>query len=613
MEKVGDRVFLMILAAGLTLFAGQAKAADYTVSDEASCLSFASAIGTTAGWNSSEFCTVIGGTLAAADSVTFSGSVVFRPQSDPFTNLGTITIDSSGRGFYGASLLTNEGTFDIVAASDPENYSDIVNEGVFRTVPAFENYGSFTNACGATIEGTILGNAVIDECGVSVSPVGGLLTSEAGGTADFDVVLDSEPSADVSIDFSTSDTSEGLVSTGGGGQQSSITLTFTGANWDVAQTVTVHGQDDSVNDDDQAYAVQSSATSSAEPVWNGVPVSDVSVTNSDDDESSITISRASGLVTNEGGASDSFTMVLSSEPTADVTIDLSSSDTSESTVLPSTVTFTNADWNSAQTVTITGVDDDLADSDQAYIIVTAPAVSADSTYSGLDPVDVGALNRDDETSADDGDGDNIDDLVEDAGPNAGDGNGDGILDSTQPDVASFPSAAADSGMQGYITLMSTCQLRDVRAVAKDTLDPTPLNLPYGLVEFRVPCMSTDLTVLYHASDSWAEDTSYWKFGPTTPGVASTTKWYRFPSAIFDIVDVFGAEVARARFSLTDGGYGDATGTDGQIIDPGAAGTGSSTFQVPTLSSWALLLLAFAIGAVGYGLLRTRALKSARYI
>lgn len=728
MKKFRKSVYCILLITASSFLGAHAWAVDYTVSDEASCLSFAAGIGTTADWSFTDTCVVIGGTLPATDSVTFTGIAAFRPQTDPFTNFGTITIDSSIEGYYGAALFTNQGSFTIAATEQPQNYSQIVNEGTFSTEIALYNGGTITNTCGATIEGDILNNPVIqEECevsvskttattsetgtsdsvsyvldaepaadvtltvsagdtsegllsdadetgqgsvtltftaanwdtpqavtvtgqddvltdgdqtynvtattssadaswqglsvadvavtnndddtaGVNVSPVSGLVTTEAGGTASFDVVLNAQPTADVSIDFSTGDTSEGLVSADGLTQEPAVTLTFTGANWNTVQTVTVHGQDDAVNDGDQGYGVVSSTVDSSDGSWNGVAVADVAITNTDDDVSSVDVTPISDLITNEGGATDTFTIVLTSEPTADVTIGLSSSDTGEGTVSPLSLTFTSANWNLAQTVTVTGVDDELADADQTYTIVTADAVSSDPSYNGLGVSDVTVTNRDDETSANDGDGDGIDDVIEDAGPNGGDGNGDGIPDSTQPDVASFPGADTNGS---YITLMSTCQLRDVRAVAREALDPTPLELPYGLVEFRLPCTSTDMTVLYHAGDSWAEDTSYWKFGPTKPGDPSTTSWYRFAGANFDIVTVLGTDVARARFTLSDGTYGDDTGTDGQIVDAGGPGTGSPVFAVPTLSQWMRLLLVLLLAAMGFALMRSQPARFGR--
>ena len=81
-------------------------------------------------------------------------------------------------------------------------------------------------------------------------------------------------------------------------------------------------------------------------------------------------------------------MVLTSQPTADVTIGLTSSDLSEGTVSAASLTFTPANWNVAQTVTVTGVDDFLDDGDIGYTIVTAAATSGDPAYSGLNAADV---------------------------------------------------------------------------------------------------------------------------------------------------------------------------------------------------------------------------------
>ena len=76
--------------------------------------------------------------------------------------------------------------------------------------------------------------------------------------------------------------------------------------------------------------------------------------------------------------------MLNTQPTADVTIALSSSDTTEGTVSPASLIFTTANWNVAQTVTVTGVDDAVVDGPIAYTIVTAAAVSTDPNYNGAE-------------------------------------------------------------------------------------------------------------------------------------------------------------------------------------------------------------------------------------
>src|SRR2546422_6199466 len=112
---------------------------------------------------------------------------------------------------------------------------------------------------------------------------------------------------------------------------------------------------------------------------------DVAVTNTDYDTAGITVIPTSGLTTTEGGGTATFTVVLTTQPTANVTIGLSSSDLTEGTVAPASLTFTTVNWNVAQTVTVTGVDDAVADGNIVYSVVTAAATSADGSYNGIDP------------------------------------------------------------------------------------------------------------------------------------------------------------------------------------------------------------------------------------
>ena len=125
----------------------------------------------------------------------------------------------------------------------------------------------------------------------------------------------------------------------------------------------------------------------------------MTVTNTDNDAAGITVTPTTGLTTTEAaGGTATFTVVLNTQPTADVTIGLSSSDTTEGTVAPASLTFTTANWNVAQTVTVTGVDDALDDGNVVYTIVTAPATSADPTYSSVDAADVTVTNTDNDAA-----------------------------------------------------------------------------------------------------------------------------------------------------------------------------------------------------------------------
>jgi hypothetical protein len=103
---------------------------------------------------------------------------------------------------------------------------------------------------------------------VTVSPISRSNTTEAGGTAVFAVVLDSQPYASVTIGASSTDSGEAAVS--------SWSLTFASGNWNVSQTVTVTGVDDVAVDGDIFFNITTAAVNSSDTNFDGVAVSDVS-------------------------------------------------------------------------------------------------------------------------------------------------------------------------------------------------------------------------------------------------------------------------------------------------------------------------------------------------
>lgn len=108
----------------------------------------------------------------------------------------------------------------------------------------------------------------------------------------------------------------------------------------------------------------------------------------------ITVTPLSDLRTTEEGDTASFTVVLTNQPTSDVSIGLSSSDITEGTVSPDSLVFNTVNWDIPRAVTVTGVDDSVNDGDIAYTITTAAAVSLDMEYNGRDACDVRVTNVD---------------------------------------------------------------------------------------------------------------------------------------------------------------------------------------------------------------------------
>ena len=169
----------------------------------------------------------------------------------------------------------------------------------------------------------------------------------------------------------------------------------------------------------------------------------------------------------------------------------------------------------------------------------------------------------------DQDGDGAVNALEDGAPNGGDGNGDGTPDRQQASVASVP-AGAGAGYRTLVVSGSCADARNVRSFSEAglALDPA-FNYPFGLLGFTLPCASANVAVLYHG----VADLSgfvYRKYGPSPPGAAGSV-WYSLAGVGFDTTVVGGQTVARSSFTLTDGGPGDATGVDGQILDPGGPG------------------------------------------
>jgi large repetitive protein len=228
-----------------------------------------------------------------------------------------------------------------------------------------------------------------DSAGILVKAAANLATSEPDGMATFTVELTSQPTANVTIPLASSNTKEGTVSP--------ASLTFTPANWSAPRTVTLTGVNDNVEDGNQQYSISVGPSTSTDAKYNPKTAADVKVVNIDDDTATILVSAVSGA-TNEDGVTASFTIALQTQPTADVSVGVSSTRPSEGTVNPTSVTFTQANWASPQRITVTGVNDDMQDGDQLVRIDIAAATSKDANYEGLDAADVMVTNRDNDTA-----------------------------------------------------------------------------------------------------------------------------------------------------------------------------------------------------------------------
>ena len=425
--------------------------------------------------------TLNGGTRNAATAVTVSvgASDDSAVEGTDYATVEDLTLT------IGAGQTAATQTFMLIPTDDDV---DEANEAL--------TVAGGTTAIGFTVNGTTVTIADDDERGVTVTPTA--LTVPEGDGATYTVVLESEPTGNVTVTPLVSGNSEVTVSG---------TLTFTAGTWDQAQTVTVSAQDDAdaVNDtatvahtvsgsdygtvtaDDIAVTVGDDETVSTEVTLTvdpaaldeddsativtvtgtlnggarnaatvvtvsvgasndaavegtdyatvngftltidtgqttgtasftlipsdddvdeanetltvagsttatGLAVNPTTVSIADDDERGVEVG-VTALTVSEGGDA-TYTVVLESEPTGDVTVAPSVNGSAEVTV-SGTLTFTPSDWAQAQTVTVSAAQDADAATDTATI---GHAVSGgDYGVNSVTADDIAVTVDDDET------------------------------------------------------------------------------------------------------------------------------------------------------------------------------------------------------------------------
>ncbi|MGL5831135.1 MAG: hypothetical protein ACRCZE_03210 [Candidatus Altimarinota bacterium] len=173
-----------------------------------------------------------------------------------------------------------------------------------------------------------------------------------GDTDSFSVVLDVEPENTVTFDVYSDDPSIADVSV--------ATLIFTNANWDTPQFVDVEAFQDPDYIDGSTFITVEVNGDSSDSGWNsaGQQFLDIEVI---DDETGpeILISNVTLPAEVDEGESFTFDVELSQQPATDVVLLAQTFDPSLSDLSPTTLTFTNGNWNIPQTVTVDTFEDDL--------------------------------------------------------------------------------------------------------------------------------------------------------------------------------------------------------------------------------------------------------------
>lgn len=175
---------------------------------------------------------------------------------------------------------------------------------------------------------------------------------------------------------------------------SPATLTFSSTNGTTDQVVTVTAVDDAAPEASPHPAILKFDLASADPRYNNpdqlpmvIPVSDNDspgiIIGETDLNTSITLPYGGSTRPSEGGT-DTFLVRLTQAPVSNVIISVTSSNTGDLTVSPASLTFTPANWNTNQTVTVTAVNDQIIET-REKVFVTLSVID-DSSADAFDPV-----------------------------------------------------------------------------------------------------------------------------------------------------------------------------------------------------------------------------------
>ena len=241
----------------------------------------------------------------------------------------------------------------------------------------------FDKLVGDQVTGEVIDDDVF---GITVTPTSGLTTSNAGSGTSFNVVMNKKEIAPFTISVPISISVPNIVNL------SSSMLYFTDSNWNIPQTVNVTGIISTNSFVDQPYTITVGPTSSSEANLNGFS-STISLTHMDSDTSHFDITPTSGLVTTKAGGSGIIHFRLTSQPSANLQISVSSSNATQGTVTPSLLVFTTSNWNIYKTVTVTGVNNNLIEGNRDYSIDFGSVVGG-GVLAGKKPNSISIKNQD---------------------------------------------------------------------------------------------------------------------------------------------------------------------------------------------------------------------------
>ena len=199
-------------------------------------------------------------------------------------------------------------------------------------------------------------------------------------------------------DYSTIQGNNFLFETGG--------FSMDGTEWQAEKTYIISVTNDDIDEDDETFLLnlkyvhnifgKNMIVDASGNACDSVDGCEVTVTITDDDTAGVTVSKSAVTVTEQDTTGDTYTVVLDSQPTANVTITIGGQGAADITATPTPLTFTTTNWATAQTVTVTAGND--ADTVTDTHSLTHSAMSSDTKYSGISIPNVGVTVNDNDST-----------------------------------------------------------------------------------------------------------------------------------------------------------------------------------------------------------------------
>ena len=303
-----------------------------------------------------------------------TGNVTVTPSR---TGSSDVTVSSSPLTFTPTNWSTAR-TVTVAATEDTDALNDTA------TVAHAVSGADYATVTAASVAVTVADDETVST-GVALSVAPATLSESDGATVVTVTATLNEAPRDVAtvLSLSVGESSDTAVEGTDYATVSNVLLTINASQTTGTATFQLNPTNDDLDEDDESLTIDGSVT--------GLSVTAASVTITDDDTAGVTVNPTT-LSVAEGGSS-SYTVVLTSQPTGNVTVTPSRTGSSDVTVSSSPLTFTPTNWSTARTVTVTAAEDTDALNDTATV---AHAVSG-ADYATVTAASVAVTVADDET------------------------------------------------------------------------------------------------------------------------------------------------------------------------------------------------------------------------